>query len=287
MRINNLMPMTDMVFGLQGLVWADKFLEAWGLDYVDEGSMEKLGYLHDADFGVSFYVVPTCGWGEVILQAVNGGGLTESEHNKNKDLVAFLQINPLKDQPGWSHSAIWAQYYKGWPNIEPSGNLSFSDNTAQDRLSVAGLIKYSNWFTAYADYFLTTDDMNDTDVPDTTVTGVNLPDEEKANGVTVFAKVAVATAEDSWLSDVYLFAKYEYLDKHTDHEAEGLQLYADEDDARFITIGAGYELTEGFHFALTLKRSTVNRLEFDAENLPLRVAETERNTIFVNMLAAF
>lgn len=286
LQINKLMPYFDGRFGLQGLVWSDRVDQVWGLRYVDLASMEKLGYLSYADFGASLYGTCPGGYGELVLQVFNGGGYMQSEVNKYKNMVVFATFTPLGKYPEFKESALWFQYYKGWPNLLPMQGYSFSKNTKMDRLSGAVLVKYRYWFTAYADFFVATDDQNITDMPEYTITGVELPAEEKAKGLTVLGKSYVATSE-SFLSDIFIFGKYEYIDKHTDHTAEGLQLYADEGDGKFITVGAGYTLVDGFEFALTFKRSTVNRIEFDSEMKPLRIAETEKNSFLLNMKAEF
>jgi hypothetical protein len=285
LQINELMPYVNGRFGLQGLVWADRVDEAWGLRYVDRASMEKLGYINYADFGASLYGTCPGGWGELVLQIMNGGGYMQTERNKYKDFALFATFTPFMNYPEFKETGIWLQYYKGWPNLAPVPGYSFSKNTKHDRLSGAALFKYKHWFTAYLDYFMATDDDNSTNAVKTSATGVVLPAEEKAKGFTAFTRVNVATSE-TFLADVFIFGKYQWLDKHTDHTAPGLELEADEGDGKFIILGTGYTLADGFEVALTFRRSTVNRLEYD-EGVPQRVAETEKNSMLVNMLADF
>jgi hypothetical protein len=287
LQINRLLPYTHGRFGLQGLVWADRVEKAWGMRYVDPASLNKLGYINYADFGASLYGTCPGDWGELVLQVVNGGGYMENEENKYKDIAVFATITPLGKYPEFKETALWLQYYKGWPNIDPVKGFSFSDNTKKDVMSAAVLVKYKKWFTGYVDYFMATTDMKPTDVIDTTITGVELPEEEKALGFSAFGKLSVATDPETFLSDIFLFGKYEWVDKHDDHTAPGLELYADADDAKYITLGAAYTLADGFEFALTFRRSTVNRIEVDEEQMPLRIAETEKNSLLVNMKADF
>jgi hypothetical protein len=286
LQINNLMPHIAGRFGLQQLVWADRVDQVWGLRYVDEASMEKLGYINFADFGASLYGVCPGGWGELVLQAFNGGGYTEPEVNKYKDLVAYATFTPLGKYPEFKECALWFQYYKGWPNLEPVQGVSFSKNTKKDRISGAAVIKYRNWFTAYADYFIAKDDTNPSAAAIVTITGIDLPEDDKSTSFTVFGKSNVATSE-TFLSNVFIFGKFQWLNKHTDYNATGLKLYADEGDGKFLTAGAGYTLTDGFEVAITFLRSTVNRIEYDVNMVPLRIAETEKNSLLLNMKAVF
>jgi len=286
LQINRILPRIDLRFGLQPLIWAEKVDQAWGLRYVDIASMEGMDYLAYSDFGVSFLGTYPGNWGTVALQIVNGGGKYESEQNKYKDIILFSSLNPLKKNPNFKESAIWAQYYYGFPNLTPVPGLSFSDLTQKDRFSVAGLVKYRQWFTTYIDYFMATDDENLYATEDTTITGYSLPEKEKSTGITIFTKVNVATSE-TFLSNVYMFGKLEFIDKHRDHTAAGLEHYADENDSKFLTVGVGYKLIEGVHMAIVVDRSTVNRIEFDEEAKPLRIAETEKNTFKINFLGSF
>ncbi len=288
LQIEKLLPHTSFRLGLQAPAWVEMVDAAWGLRYIDEASLEKLEYLPTADFGVGLYGTLPGDWGTLVLQILNGSGYTEAELNKHKDVALFASFTPLHNKPDFQESAIWLQYYKGYPNLEPLPGISFADYTQKDRISFAGLFKYRQWCTFYIDYFMATDDVWPNRKADTTATGVNLPEQDKSKGVTAFAKLNVATSE-TFLADIYVFGKAEFVDRHLDHKDPGLELEAEENDAKYLTLGVGYELTDGFDFALTFKRATVNRLEEkpDEPGVPVRVAETERNTFMVNFIASF
>lgn len=282
LHINDVLPYTGLRFGLQEGVWADMVDKAWTLRYVDVASMEQFGYAEYADFGASLYSTCPGNWGSLVLQVTNGGGFNHSEANKYKDITLFAEVNPFKDNPDWSSSAIYGMYYYGFPNIAPMPGASFSDNTTKQRMAVAGKLTYKEWFTLYADFFTTADDDSIFQAEDTPY-----PEEDKSNGVTVFGRISASQDEGTFLSHVFLFGKFEFLDMHKDHTDATLALYAEEGDTKQLLVGAGYQMVEGLEVALTFKRVTTDRIEFDEDAEPLRIAETERNTVMVNFLASF
>jgi hypothetical protein len=283
LQINKLLPYTDFRFGLQGQAWVMMVDETWGMRWVDVASLERFGFLEFADFGATLEGTCPGDWGTLTLQVLNGTGRDDIELNKYKDIALYAKVTPLFNYEGWEESAIFGQYYYGFPNVEDVPGVSVSDRTKKERLSAAGRLSYKDWFVAYVDYFQTSDDDNIAGQPE----GSDFPEEDKAKGATVFGKLALANSGANFLSDIYLFGKYQYVDLHTDHTAASIRLFAEEGDAKHILAGAAYELTEGFQFALTFRRTTTDRIEYDEEDEPLRIAETERNFFMFNMMAKF
>jgi hypothetical protein len=268
-QANNVLRYLDLRFGMHDLLWMEAVEKLWGLRFVDEVSLHKLGYLNRADLGGS--IVGHCpgAWGVLALQVMNGAGYTGTEENKYKDFVMFAKINPFPKSPDWSEVAFLGQYYMGYPNVsDGSGGVSFSDNTMKDRMQVAAVMKYRKWFTAFGEYFIAKDDANWNN---------NTDDEfvNEANGYTLFGRLYVATSE-KWLSHVSLFGKYEWVDKNKN--ADGLD--ADDGDLRFLTVGAAYEVREGLEMAIVVRRDTVNEKVLD-----LRIDEVETNSLQLTMKA--
>jgi hypothetical protein len=276
---DKLIKYTTMRFGMQSLVWFDHVEKAWGLRYLDAVSLDKLGYLERADLGLSFVGECPGNYGSVALQIVNGSGFTHRELNKNKDLIVFASAYPLPKNPDFGETGILVQYYKGWPNIayDDSVAADFRKNTKKDRMQVAAVVKYRKWVSGVVEYFQTWD-------KEDYATAVKKDNQEKAMGFSLMGKVNVATAE-TWLSKVYLFAKYQWVDKHTQMD-EGLKPFeAQNGDAQFQLFGVGYSPVEGYELAIGFARETT-QVPSPLVN-PVEMREDEKNSIQVNMSAKF
>lgn len=279
---DKLIKYTTMRFGMQGLLWFDYLEKAWGLRYIDAVSLDKLGYLERADLG--FTIIGECpgNYGTLALQMVNGGGFTHREMNKNKDIILFAAGYPFPKNPDFGETGIWAQYYKGWPNIADIADTAvvsqnFGKNTKKDRMQVAGVIKYRKWVSGVVEYFQTWDKED--------VTTVTTKDnQEKGKGFSLMGKVNVATAE-TWLSKVYLFTKYEWIDKHTQLDKALYPYESQSGDARFFLGGVGYSPAEGYELAITVVRETA-KVQSPLVN-PVEIREDEKNSIQINMTTKF
>jgi hypothetical protein len=276
---DKLIKYTTMRFGMQGLLWFDYVEKAWGLRYIDAVSLDKLGYLERADLGLSIIADCPGNYGTVALQVVNGGGFTQQEMNRNKDFIFFAAGYPLPKNPDFGETGIWAQYYKGWPNITntATGDQNFHKNTKKDRMQVAGVIKYRKWVSCVIEYFQTWDKEDVTTI-------ITKDNQEKAKGFSLMGKVNVATAE-TWLSKVYLFAKYEWIDKHTQLDKTLYAFESQNGDARSFLGGVGYSPVEGYELAINLVRET-SKIPSPLVN-PIEVREDEKNSIQINMTAKF
>ncbi len=276
---DNLIKYTSMRFGMQGLLWFDHVEKIWGLRYIDAVSLDRLGYLERADLG--FSVIGECpgNYGEAAVQIVNGGGFTHDEMNKNKDFILFASAYPFPKNPDFGECGMMAQYYKGWPNITntATGDQNFHKNTKKDRLQVAGVFKYRKWASGVVEYFQTWD-------KEDVATEITDDNQEKASGFTLLGKMSVATAE-TWLSKVYLFAKYEWIDKHTQLEGSLYPFESEDGDGRYFLGGVGYSPVDGYELAITLVRETT-KTPSPLVN-PVEIREDERNSIQINMSAKF
>jgi hypothetical protein len=281
-QADKLIKYTTMRFGMQSLLWFDYMEKAWGLRYIDAVSLDKLGYLERADFGLSIIGECPGNYGTVALQIVNGGGFTHRELNRNKDVIVFAAAYPLPKNPDFGETGIWAQYYKGWPNIANIADTAivsqnFRKNTKKDRMQVAGVIKYRKWVSGVVEYFQTWDKSDVTTI-------IKKDNQEKAKGFSLMGKINVATAE-TWLSKVYLFAKYEWIDKHTQLD-KALYPYESQDgDARFFLGGVGYSPVEGYELAISIVRETT-KVQSPLVN-PVEIREDEKNSIQINMTTKF
>ena len=276
---DKLIKYTTMRFGMQGLLWFDYVEKAWGLRYIDAVSLDKLGYLERADLGLSIIGECPGNYGTLALQVMNGGGFTHHEMNKNKDFIVFAAAYPLPKNPDFGETGIWAQYYKGWPNITntATGDQNFHKNTKKDRMQVAGVIKYRKWVSGVVEYFQTWDKEDVTTV-------ITKDNQEKAKGFSLMGKINVATAE-TWLSKVYLFAKYEWIDKHTQLDKALYPFESQAGDARFFLGGVGYSPVEGYELAISIVRETT-KVPSPLVN-PVEIREDEKNSIQINMTTKF
>lgn len=267
-QVNDVLPYSNVRFGMHGLLWMDKVESVWGLRYVDEVSLHKLGYLPRADFGASLIGNCPGGFGVLALQVLNGGGYTQTELNKHKNFALYGEFHPFPKNADWSEVAILGQYYMGYPNVSSVGS-GFSDNTMMDRMQGAFIIKYRKWLTFYSEYFVTKDDADATN---------NTNDEFvlEANGFTVFGRLYVATSE-KWLSRVSAFAKYERVDKNKNASSS---LERDNGDARFLIAGLAYEPVDNIEMAILLRRDTISELVNN-----VRIEENEANSLMFTMKA--
>lgn len=276
---DKLIKYTTLRFGMQGLIWFDHVEKAWGLRYVDAVSLDKLGYLDRADIG--FTAIGECpgNYGRLALQIMNGGGYTQSEMNKYKDITVFAAAYPFPKNPDFGETGILAQWYEGWPNIEntATGDQSFRKDAKKDRGQVAAVVKYRKWATAIAEYFMTWDKEDFTQV----TTDEN---QEKAKGFSLMGKFHVATAE-TWLSKVYVFGKYEWLDKHTQLDEALYPFETQSGDARYVLGGVGYSPVDGYELALVFSRETT-KTPSPLVN-PVEIREDERNSLSVSMNVKF
>jgi hypothetical protein len=276
---DKLIKYTTMRFGMQSLLWFDYVEKAWGLRYIDAVSLDKLGYLERADLGLSIIAECPGNYGTVALQFVNGGGYTQHEMNRNKDCVVFAAAYPLPKNPDFGETGVWAQYYKGWPNITntATGDQNFHKNTKKDRMQVAGVVKYRKWVSGVVEYFQTWDKEDVTTI-------ITKDNQEKAKGFSLMGKVNVATAE-TWLSKVYLFSKYEWIDKHTQLDKTLYQYASQDGDARYFLGGVGYSPVEGYELAISIVRETT-KVPNPIVN-PVEIREDEKNSIQINMTTKF
>jgi len=276
---DKLIKYTTMRFGMQGLLWFDYVEKAWGLRYIDAVSLDKLGYLERADLGLSIIGECPGSYGTFALQVMNGGGFTHREMNKNKDIILFAAGYPFPKNPDFGETGIWAQYYSGWPNIAYPDSMAtdFRKNTKKDRMQVAGVIKYRKWVSAVVEYFQTWDREDFT-------TKITKDNQEKAKGFSLMGKVNVATAE-TWLSKVYLFAKYEWLNKHTQLDKALYPYQSQDGDGQFLLGGLGYAPVEGCELAISVVRETT-KVPTPIAN-PVEVLSTAKNSIQINMTTRF
>jgi hypothetical protein len=270
-QVNKLIPYTDMRFGMQGIIWFDMLEDAWSLRYIDAVSLDKLGFIPRADLGVSFIAHCPGNYGILALQVMNGGGYMSSEQNKYKDYILMAAFSPFPKNPNYGETQLWAQYYMGWPNIvdnAPSGE-PFAKNTEKNRAQVGILFKYAKWVTAYGEYFIAQDDNDYTN-------NTNKVYVQKTGGFELFGKLNVSMAE-SFLGKIYIFSKYEFVDRNQNATDKFIK---DDGDARYFLGGVGYRPVDGYEFALTISRNTINH-----NNNNIKIDTDEANSFMVNVKA--
>ena len=270
LQVNDLIKYVSAQAGMVDNYYIMRVEDIWGYRFVDEVSLHKLGYMPEADIGVSLIGVCPGGWGTLVLQVLNGASYMERELNKYKDFAIVAEIHPFHKSPDFSEVALLGQYYYGFPNlVDNSGPVSFSENTKKTRMNGAFIFQYRNWVRGFAEIFLTQDDNDWTN---------NTNDEfvNEASGFTLFGSANIATS-DTWLAHVKIFGKYEWINRNRNATNS---LAADEGDARYLIAGASYEPVDGYELALSVRRDTENVVVDNSF-----INELERNFFLVSLRA--
>lgn len=269
LQVNRLVPYVTAQFGMQDQLYIRRVEDVWGLRFVDRVSLHKLGYLDEADLGVSGIGKCPGDWGILAIQVINGSGYRMTDANKYKDIALYAEFVPFPKNPDFSELAIFGQIYLGKPNVSiPLSVTGASENIKKERYSGAFVFKYRQWLTAFAEVFQAKDDDDYTTPSDDEFV-------DDAFGYSLLGRTHVATT-DRWLAKLSLFAKYEWLDRN--RNAEGLK--ADEDDVRSLLVGLAYVPIEGYEIAASMRRDTRNVI---IDNL--RINEQERNFFLLNFRA--
>jgi hypothetical protein len=270
LQVNGLVRYVDAQAGMVDNYYIARVEKAWGYRFVDEVSLHKLGYLPEADLGVTLIGKCPGDWGVLVVQVLNGASYTERELNKYKDFAIVADIRPFPKSPDFSGVALLGQAYIGWPNIvDNSGSVSFPKNTEKNRLNGAAIFEYRNWLRAFAEVFQTKDDQNWTN--DKSPQYVN-----EAVGFSLFGRVNIATS-DTWLARVRVFSKYEWIDRNRNATDP---LLADEGDARYLIAGVSYEPVDGYELAISIRRDTENHVVDNSY-----INEQESNSLLLGLRA--
>ncbi|MBM3212995.1 hypothetical protein FJZ33_12295, partial [Candidatus Poribacteria bacterium] len=97
--LTNIVPLTKLTLGLLGNSYVGLADGLWGNRIVSKSLLDQYKVMSSADIGLSATVTIPQGYGDIVLQALNGGGYKLLETNTNKALSARLYLTPLPQNP--------------------------------------------------------------------------------------------------------------------------------------------------------------------------------------------
>ena len=94
-----IIPYTKITFGLQETPWIGMVDKAWGYRVVSKSLFDYYKVMDSADFGAGVTVSIPEGYGEAVIQVLNGNGYSKLETNQYKALIGRLLVNHIhKDE---------------------------------------------------------------------------------------------------------------------------------------------------------------------------------------------
>lgn len=108
-----IIPHTKITFGLQGTPWIGMIDKSWGYRFVSKSLFDQYKVMSSADYGVGLTVSIPSGYGEGVVQVVNGNGYSKLETNKHKDIIARILLTPLPKDKILKSLGIAGLYYLG------------------------------------------------------------------------------------------------------------------------------------------------------------------------------
>lgn len=108
-----IIPHTKITFGLQGTPWIGMVDKSWGYRFVSKSLFDQYKVMSSADYGVGLTVSIPSGYGEGVVQVVNGNGYSRLETNKHKDIIARILLTPLPKDKILKSLGIAGLYYLG------------------------------------------------------------------------------------------------------------------------------------------------------------------------------
>ncbi|MDH4155916.1 MAG: hypothetical protein OEW00_01390, partial [candidate division Zixibacteria bacterium] len=217
-------------FGLQPTLYVDHMNNLWGRRYLEKTTGDLNKFLTSSDMGASVMVGlgQNSRYGVASLAVFNGTSYSEvQELNKQKDINAFIMINPLESNPRLKNSAFMAQYYRGTQNeaIEEVEVISedLLDTTTvptnvsdwkRELISVGGLLAYNGTIGAGFDLNFTTMGTGPAD------------DAVSKSAISFFGTLYMdALAESApLLRTLNLFGRVDMVDPDTDTDDDGKTL---------------------------------------------------------------
>jgi len=95
--LKKVIPHTKITFGLQGTPWIGMVDKSWGYRFVSKSLFDQYKKMASADYGAGLTVSIPGGYGEGVVQVVNGNGYSKLETNKHKDIIARILLTPLPE----------------------------------------------------------------------------------------------------------------------------------------------------------------------------------------------
>lgn len=111
-----IIPNTKIRFGLQSTPWIGMVDKAWGYRLVSKSLFGQYKLMASADYGVGLTVDIPGGYGQGVVEVVNGNGYSKLETNKYKDIVARVFLTPLPEDEILKSLGVAGFYYLGKDN---------------------------------------------------------------------------------------------------------------------------------------------------------------------------
>lgn len=187
-----LIPNTIISFGMIETPWISHVEDAWGYDFV----RKTLAYTEDLfsskDLGIGLAVKLPGGYGEGVIQVLNGTGYSKSEDNKYKDIIPRITITPLPSDKILKGLALSGYYYLG--------KRSEGDRDDLTRNRLGALLSFSYDFLSIGGEFdMSTDQkLKDSNVEDVNGSGFSAFGEVKLNKIAPLKDLAIFGRFDSW-----------------------------------------------------------------------------------------
>jgi hypothetical protein len=198
--------------------WASFIDNYWRYRGVSATIVDRQNYFSSADLGVSLAYALPGKFGEVTGYIFNGGGYTNTETNRFKDVAVRINVMPFPETANLQSFTLAGYVYKG-------ANVS-ATSTALRRDRVGGMISYAySIATVTAEYHVRKDALTH---PDTVTTG---------KGVSVFGEVRAPFEELG--SKLSLVWRFDVIDPNRDKGA---------DMQRLAILGLSYKMNERVNF---------------------------------------
>lgn len=187
--LSNIFPMTKLTFGLQGNLWTGMADKAWGYRVVSKSLFDQYKALASADIGLGATVSIPEGYGELVLQALNGGGYKQLETNQNKAIAARLLVTPVPKDDMLKNLGVAGFVYMD------------KDDDDNSNTRFGGLAKFSYQMAKLVGEF-----------------GMSQTGEDEVKGMGFAVSAEVKAGTEAPMSNLAIIARLDSWDKDTDSD---------------------------------------------------------------------
>jgi hypothetical protein len=182
-------PHTKITFGLQGTPWTGMIDKSWGYRLVSKSLFDQYKVMATADYSVGFTVSIPSGYGEGVIQVVNGNGYSKLETNKHKDIIARILLIPLPKDEILKSLGVAGFYYLGKDD----------DGNAQNR--AGGHLRFKYDFINLSGEF-----------------GISTDGKDEISGMGFASAVEIKLDKIEPLKPIAIIGRLESWDKNTDND---------------------------------------------------------------------
>lgn len=213
--ISKIIPLTKITVGMLGDSYVNLADNTWGNRVVSKSLMDQYKVMASADIGINAAISIPGEYGELSLQAVNGGGYKLLETNTSKAVSARLLLKPMPKDDILKGLAIAGLVYV---------DKDDADN-AKNRF--AGMLSYKYNIVNFISEF-----------------GMSQDGKDEIQGMGYAAAVEIKSpVTEGPLKDLSFIGRFDTWDKNTDKE---------KDEVMRIIAGVAYEVSKGAKAIVTL-----------------------------------